>query len=87
MKEKHIPKPDVIIADPPRAGMNPKTVKDILSLEPEKIVYLSCNPASQARDIALLCEEKYKLVKIQPVDMFPQTYHIENVSLLIKIIK
>ena len=64
--------------------MNPKTVKDILTLEPEKIVYVSCNPASQARDIALLCEEKYKLVKIQPVDMFPQTYHIENVALLVK---
>lgn len=64
-----------------RAGMNPKR----LSLEPEKIVYVSCNPASQARDIALLCEEKYKLVKIQPVDMFPQTYHIENVALLVKV--
>lgn len=84
LEEKHIPKPDVIIADPSRAGMNPKTVKDILTLEPEKIVYVSCNPASQARDIALLCEEKYKLVKIQPVDMFPQTYHIENVALIIK---
>ena len=84
MEEKHLPKPDVIIADPPRAGMNPKTVKDILSLESEKIVYVSCNPASQARDMALLCAEKYKLVKIQPVDMFPQTYHIENVALLIK---
>jgi len=77
-------KPDVIVVDPPRAGMNPKTVKDVLNLEPQKIVYVSCNPSTQARDIKLLCEEKYKLVKIQPVDMFPQTYHIENVALLIK---
>jgi len=84
--EQHkTPKPDVIIADPPRAGMNPKTVKDILELEPKKIVYVSCNPSTQARDIKLLCEEKYKLVKIQPVDMFPQTYHIENVALLVRI--
>jgi 23S rRNA (uracil1939-C5)-methyltransferase len=83
--EKHnIPKPDVIIADPPRAGMNPKTVNDILKLEPEKIVYVSCNPSTQARDIKLLCEEKYELIKIQPVDMFPQTFHIENVALLLK---
>lgn len=84
LKERKIPKADVIVADPPRAGMNPKTVNDILNLEPEKIVYVSCNPSTQARDIKLLCEEKYKLVKIQPVDMFPQTYHIENVALLIK---
>ncbi|MCB9258912.1 MAG: 23S rRNA (uracil(1939)-C(5))-methyltransferase RlmD [Ignavibacteriales bacterium] len=86
LEEKKIIKPNVVIADPPRAGMNPKTVKDILDLEPEKIVYVSCNPSTQARDIKLLCEEKYKLVKIQPVDMFPQTYHIESVALLVKII-
>jgi 23S rRNA (uracil1939-C5)-methyltransferase len=84
LDEKKITKPNVIIADPPRAGMNPKTVNDILKLEPEKIVYVSCNPSTQARDIKLLCEEKYKLVKIQPVDMFPQTYHIENVALLVR---
>jgi 23S rRNA (uracil1939-C5)-methyltransferase len=84
LEEKHIPKPEVVIADPPRAGMNPKTVKDILELEPEKIVYVSCNPSTQARDIKLLCEEKYQLIKIQPVDMFPQTFHIENVALLKK---
>jgi len=80
---KKLLKPNIIIADPPRAGMNPKTVKDILDLEPEKIVYVSCNPSTQARDIKLLCEEKYKLVKIQPVDMFPQTFHIENIALLL----
>ena len=84
LEQHKTPKPDVIIADPPRAGMNPKTVIDLLNLEPQKIVYVSCNPSTQARDIKLLCEEKYKLVKIQPVDMFPQTYHIENVALLIR---
>ncbi len=84
LDQHKIPKPDVIIADPPRAGMNPKTVNDILRLVPQKIVYVSCNPSTQARDIKLLCEEKYKLIKIQSVDMFPQTYHIENVALLVK---
>ena len=82
VKEKDIPKPDVIILDPPRSGMNPKTVRDILRLLPEKVVYVSCNPATQARDIKLLCEEHYKLIKMKPVDMFPHTYHIENVALL-----
>jgi 23S rRNA (uracil1939-C5)-methyltransferase len=82
LQEKKIPKPDIIIADPPRGGMNPKTVKDVLELLPKKIVYISCNPASQARDIKLLCEGGYKLIKLRPVDMFPHTYHIENVSLL-----
>jgi 23S rRNA (uracil1939-C5)-methyltransferase len=85
IKEKSLPKPDVIIVDPPRSGMNPKTIKDILNLEPERIVYVSCNPTTQVRDIKLLCEEKYKLIKIQPVDMFPQTYHIENGALMVKI--
>ncbi|MBC8320647.1 MAG: 23S rRNA (uracil(1939)-C(5))-methyltransferase RlmD [Bacteroidetes bacterium] len=76
-------KPDVIITDPPRAGMHEKVVKQILLAEPKKIVYVSCNPATQARDIALL-SEKYDVVKTQPVDMFPQTHHVENVALLIK---
>lgn len=76
-------KPDVIITDPPRAGMHEKVVKQILLAEPEKIVYISCNPATQARDIALL-SEKYDVIKSQPVDMFPQTHHVENVALLIK---
>jgi len=82
IEEKNLPKPDVIIADPPRNGMNPKTVKDILELMPKKIVYISCNPATQARDIKLLCEGGYKLIKLCPVDMFPHTYHIETVALL-----
>jgi 23S rRNA (uracil1939-C5)-methyltransferase len=73
--------PDVIITDPPRAGMDEKVVEMLLKLEAPKIVYVSCNPATQARDVALL-DEKYTLEKIQPVDMFPQTYHVENVILL-----
>jgi 23S rRNA (uracil1939-C5)-methyltransferase len=84
VEQKSIPKPDIVISDPPRAGMNPKTVIDIIELSPEKIVYVSCNPATQARDIKLLTEAGYKLIKIRPVDMFPHTYHIENVALLIR---
>jgi 23S rRNA (uracil1939-C5)-methyltransferase len=77
-------KPDLIITDPPRAGMDEKVVQMLLRLEAPKIVYVSCNPATQARDVALLAE-KYDVLKIQPVDMFPQTYHVENViSLILK---
>jgi len=79
-----LPKPDVVILDPPRGGMHSKTVKDVLELSPEKVVYVSCNPSTQVRDIKLFVEGGYKLVKIKPVDMFPHTYHIENVALLIK---
>jgi 23S rRNA (uracil1939-C5)-methyltransferase len=82
VEEKQIPLPDVIILDPPRGGMHPNTVEDILQLAPPKIVYVSCNPATQVRDIKLLTAEKYRLVKMKPVDMFPHTYHIENVALL-----
>ena len=84
IEHKTIPKPDVIVLDPPRAGMNPKTVKDLIALSPPKIVYVSCNPTTQARDIKLLAEVGYKLIKMRPVDMFPHTYHIENVAMLIK---
>ncbi|EFQ79251.1 23S rRNA (uracil(1939)-C(5))-methyltransferase RlmD [Algoriphagus machipongonensis] len=73
--------PDVIITDPPRAGMDEKVVQMLLKLAAPKIVYVSCNPATQARDLALL-GEKYDVQKVQPVDMFPQTYHVENVVLL-----
>ena len=75
--------PDVIITDPPRAGMHEDVVKTILQVAPEKVVYVSCNPASQARDLALM-DEQYKVAKIQPVDMFPHTHHVENVVLLEK---
>ncbi len=76
-------KPDVIITDPPRAGMHPDVVNQINMSGAKKIVYVSCNPATQARDIELL-SEKYKLEKIQAVDMFPHTHHVESVALLIK---
>jgi len=74
-------KPDVIITDPPRAGMHEDVTKKILEIEPERIVYVSCNPSTQARDLQLL-DQKYKVTKVQPVDMFPQTHHVENVVLL-----
>jgi len=76
--------PDIIITDPPRAGMHTDVVKKIAQIKPEKIVYVSCNPATQARDISLLCDD-YKTVKVQPVDMFPHTHHVENVILLERI--
>ena len=74
-------KPDLVITDPPRAGMHVEVVKMFLELEAPRIVYVSCNPATQARDLQLL-SQKYRLVKIQPVDMFPHTHHVETVALL-----
>ncbi|HET6992797.1 MAG TPA: 23S rRNA (uracil(1939)-C(5))-methyltransferase RlmD, partial [Bacteroidia bacterium] len=74
-------KPDVIITDPPRAGMHEDVVRCIARSGASKVVYVSCNPASQARDLAIL-DENYKIMKVQPVDMFPQTHHVENVVLL-----
>ena len=76
-------KPDIIITDPPRSGMHPKVIEEILKALPQKIVYVSCNPATQARDIAMM-QETYDLIKSQPVDMFPQTHHVENVCLLLR---
>lgn len=84
VKTENFPKPDVVISDPPRSGMNPKTVSDLQQLSPKKIVYVSCNPATQARDIELLVQGGYRLVITCAVDMFPHTFHIENVALLIK---
>jgi 23S rRNA (uracil1939-C5)-methyltransferase len=75
--------PDVIITDPPRDGMHAAVIQQILNVAPAKIVYVSCNSATQARDLALL-DEKYKVVRVKPVDMFPQTHHVENVVLLEK---
>lgn len=76
-------KPDVMIVDPPRAGMHGDVVSVILGAEPERIVYVSCNPATQARDLGLL-GEKYDVVEVQPVDMFPHTAHVENIALLVR---
>ena len=78
--EKH-GKPDVIITDPPRAGMHEDVINAILLASPERIVYISCNPATQARDLAFF-NTNYKITAIQPVDMFPHTHHVENVVLL-----
>jgi 23S rRNA (uracil1939-C5)-methyltransferase len=76
-------RPDVMIIDPPRAGMHQDVVQQVLAMSPEKIVYVSCNPATLARDIALL-KEAYHVAEVQPVDMFPHTYHIESVAKLLK---
>jgi 23S rRNA (uracil1939-C5)-methyltransferase len=71
-------RPDVIITDPPRAGMHEKLVRTLLNIAAPVVVYVSCNPATQARDLQLL-DSMYRVEKIQPVDMFPHTHHIENV--------
>ncbi len=76
-------RPDVIITDPPRAGMHPDVVNVILGAKPKRIVYVSCNPATQARDLQLM-DAEYKVAEVQPVDMFPHTPHVENVVLLVK---
>ena len=76
-------RPDVIITDPPRAGMDEKVVLKILEINPERIVYISCNPATQARDLALMIND-YTIRHVQPVDMFPQTSHCENIVLLVR---
>ena len=76
-------RPDVIITDPPRAGMHPDVVKTILRAAPQRIVYVSCNPATQARDLQVL-DEDYRVAVVQPVDMFPHTPHVENVVLLVR---
>ncbi len=74
-------RPDIIITDPPRAGMHPDVVQTILNAKPQRIVYVSCNPATQARDLSLM-DADYRVVEVQPVDMFPHTPHVENVVLL-----
>lgn len=74
-------KPDTVILDPPRAGIHEMVLQHLLTLESPRIVYVSCNPATQARDCAIL-HEKYDIISLQPVDMFPHTYHVENIALL-----
>lgn len=75
---------DLIVIDPPRAGLHPQVVDNILKLAPPEIVYVSCNPATLARDLKLLCENQYNLELVQPLDMFPHTFHIESVAKLSK---
>lgn len=82
VESNNLPKPDLIIIDPPRAGMHENTVGDVVKLSPQKIVYVSCNPTTQVRDIKQMLNAGYKLVKIRSVDMFPHAYHIENIALL-----
>jgi len=84
VEDRKLPSPDVVILDPPRSGMHTNTIDDVIKLNPKKIIYVSCNPATQVRDIKLFVNSGYKLKKIKPVDMFPHTYHIENVTLLDK---
>jgi len=76
-------RPEIIITDPPRAGMHDDVIKSILFAEPQRIVYVSCNPATQARDLNAL-DSRYKVEKVQPVDMFPHTHHVENIVLMEK---
>lgn len=76
-------RPEVMIIDPPRAGMHEDVIKVILNTAPDTIVYVSCNPATQARDLALL-DHMYYVTDVQPVDMFPHTHHVENVVRLIR---
>lgn len=75
---------DAVVVDPPRFGLHPKVVENLVKLGPAKIVYVSCNPATLARDLKILCEKDYRLDQVQPVDMFPHTFHIETVSKLVK---
>ena len=74
-------RPDFVVTDPPRAGMHEKVVEQLLKIQPKKIVYISCNPATQARDLQLL-DSLYEVKAVQPVDMFPHTHHVENIVLL-----
>jgi 23S rRNA (uracil1939-C5)-methyltransferase len=82
--EGQIPAPDIIIVDPPRAGLDPDALEELVIMNAKKILYVSCNPATQAANIAILMQHGYRIMSIQPVDQFPQTYHIENIVVLSK---
>lgn len=75
---------DVLVVDPPRKGLDETFINHAVSFSPKRVVYVSCNPATQARDVAELAKAGYKLINVQPVDMFPQTLHVESVALLVK---
>ena len=77
--------PHLVVIDPPRAGLHPRVIKSLLSIKPEKIVYVSCNPTTLARDLMAFCRQDYKLENVKPVDMFPHTYHIESVAKLLRV--
>ncbi len=79
---KSVEQPNVVVVDPPRAGMHPKLVTEVIEMKAQRIVYVSCNPATQVRDVGLLIEAGYKIMYLQPVDMFPHTPHIENICVL-----
>ena len=83
LEAKNLESPNVLIVDPPRSGLHLKTIEDIIYKNPYKIIYVSCNPSTQARDVSLLCDRGYKIQHLRPIDMFPHTPHIENVVTLI----
>ena len=76
--------PDAVVLDPPRAGCHPRALEALMALAPERVAYVSCDPATLARDLKILCEERYRLLEVRPIDMFPHTYHIEVVATLRK---
>lgn len=82
LKQETFPAPDVVIVDPPRAGLDPDAIKQLIELSPSKILYVSCNPITQAQNVAELLQHGYRIKCIQPIDQFPQTYHIENIVVL-----
>ena len=79
--------PDMIVLDPPRAGCDNKVLDTILSVRPSKIIYVSCDPATLARDLKVLCKKKYRIKEVQPFDLFPQTDHVECVVLMSRVDK
>lgn len=87
LPELHLPAPDIVMVDPPRPGLDPEVMKSLLSLLPPKILYISCNPSTQAINVTALLEHGYQISVIQPIDQFPQTYHVENIVVLTRKIK